>query len=323
MRVAHVGGKRLNKSDAGYRVLLDWIAGGARTDDDDAAACAKIVVYPGPVARAALPPRRRSNSACSRTSATAPVRDVTALATYDVSHKDVVGVDARGLVTGLKRGQAAVSVRYLHHLESVTSPSCEDVDGFAWTDPPENNFIDRLVHAKLKQLAVLPVGHVRRRRPSSAASTSTSPACCRPAEQASAFLADAAAGQAGEADRRAARARGVRPVLGAADGRPDARQPEDAAGRPGRAVRGLDRRRLPQQHAVRPVRHRTPHRDRRRPQGRRRRTTSSPSPTSKTWPRRPPNCSWGRGSTARSATTTRSRTGRRRTTTASRRCSPG
>src|SRR4029079_606123 len=34
MRVPHVGGKRLNKTDPGYRVLLDWISEGAKTDDE-------------------------------------------------------------------------------------------------------------------------------------------------------------------------------------------------------------------------------------------------------------------------------------------------
>ncbi len=48
MRVAHVGGKRLNKTDLGYRVLLDWIAAGAKTDDDKQAACVQLTVYPGP-----------------------------------------------------------------------------------------------------------------------------------------------------------------------------------------------------------------------------------------------------------------------------------
>ena len=32
----------------------------------------------------------------------------------------------------------------------------EDVPGFAWTNPPERNFIDRLVDEKLKQLQYLP-----------------------------------------------------------------------------------------------------------------------------------------------------------------------
>ncbi|HLK56123.1 MAG TPA: DUF1553 domain-containing protein, partial [Chthonomonadaceae bacterium] len=63
---------------------------------------------------------------------------------------------ANGLVTGLARGQAAISVRYLDKLQSVPITVVEDVPGFAWNNPPEANFVDRLVDAKLKQLRYLP-----------------------------------------------------------------------------------------------------------------------------------------------------------------------
>ena len=83
-------------------------------------------------------------------------RDVTALATYEVSHKEVLSVSDAGLVTGAKRGQGAVSVRYLNHLESVHFTCTEEVEGFVWSNPAGANFIDTHVHAKLNQLRVLP-----------------------------------------------------------------------------------------------------------------------------------------------------------------------
>ncbi|MBP3958085.1 DUF1553 domain-containing protein [Gemmata sp. G18] len=157
MRVPHVGGKRLNKSDLGYRVLLDWIAQGAKTDDDKQPACVQLVVYPGPNRILRAPNLAQQLSVIAKF-ADGTTRDVTALATYEVSHKDVLSASDTGLVTGAKRGQGAVSVRYLNHLESVHFTMTEEVEGFVWNNPAEANFIDKHVHAKLNQLRVLPSG---------------------------------------------------------------------------------------------------------------------------------------------------------------------
>lgn len=157
MRVPHVGGKRLTKSDLGYRLLLDWIANGAKIDDDKQSACAQLTVYPGPSRVLRAPHRAQQLSAIAKF-ADGTTRDVTALATYDVSHKEVLSVSDAGLVTGLKRGQGAVSVRYLAHLESVHFTITEEVEGFVWNNPAEANFIDKHTHAKLNQLRVLPSG---------------------------------------------------------------------------------------------------------------------------------------------------------------------
>jgi hypothetical protein len=116
MRVPHVGGKRLSKADGGYRVLLDWIAAGAKTDDEKQAACVSVSVYPGPNRVLKAPHLAQQLSVLAKFS-DGTTRDMTALATYEVSHKDVLSVSDAGLVTGFKRGQGAVSVRYLSHLE--------------------------------------------------------------------------------------------------------------------------------------------------------------------------------------------------------------
>lgn len=155
MRVPHVGGKRFNKTDSGYRLLLGWIATGAKTDDDKQPACVQLTVYPGPNRVLHAPHLAQQLSVIAKF-ADGSTRDVTAIATYDVSHKEVLTASDSGLVTGFKRGQGAVSVRYLNHLESVHFTVIEEVEGFAWSNPAEANFIDKHVHAKLHQLRVLP-----------------------------------------------------------------------------------------------------------------------------------------------------------------------
>ncbi len=155
LRVAHVGGKRLSKSDVAYDIFRNWIAEGANTDDRDALRCNKIVVYPGPSRILHFPNVTQTLNVIANFS-DGSTRDITSLATYEVSHKEIIRVDASGLVTGLKRGQCAVSVRYLEHLESVFFTVIEDVPGFVWKDFSETNYVDHWVHAKLKQLQVLP-----------------------------------------------------------------------------------------------------------------------------------------------------------------------
>jgi len=155
MRLGHVGGKRLAPADAAHEVLLGWIAEGAKTNDASAPECSGISVFPGP-SRVLAAPRPTQQLAVTALFADGSARDVTALATYETSHKDVVSADARGRVTGHRRGQGAISVRYLNHLKSVHFTVVEETPGFQWPDPPSANMVDDLVHGKLRQLQVTP-----------------------------------------------------------------------------------------------------------------------------------------------------------------------
>ena len=158
LEIPHVGGKRLRKSDVGYGLLREWIYEGANTEIP-AVGCAHIVITPG-TARVLHSPHLKQQLSVVATLTDGTTHDVTAIATYDTSSASVATVDANGLVTGHGRGQAAISVRYLDKLQSAYITVVEDVPGFIWNNPHEitqnNNFIDKLVDAKLKQLQYLP-----------------------------------------------------------------------------------------------------------------------------------------------------------------------
>ena len=66
--------------------------------------------------------------------------------------------DAGGRVTGNERGLAAVTVRYLDFVQSVYFTVIRPVEGFAaaWKAPPENNYVDKFVNSRLKQLQFIP-----------------------------------------------------------------------------------------------------------------------------------------------------------------------
>lgn len=154
LELAHVGGKRLRHGETPYEILRTWIAEGANVALP-AVECERIVVTPGPERVLAAPYLTQQLSVMAHYS-DGTVRDVTAIAAYETSSQLLATVDPRGLVTGRSRGQAAISVRYLAHMQSVHFTVIENVADFAWKAPAERNFIDRHVNAKLKQLQYLP-----------------------------------------------------------------------------------------------------------------------------------------------------------------------
>ncbi len=155
MLVAHAGGQQLRKSDVAYDVLREWIAGGAPLDRPSSPRIVKVEVFPKE--RRVLPaPHRRQQLAVHAHYSDGTSRDVTRLASYSSSNESVATVDANGLVQASQRGEAAILVRVLEHIETLPLMFVEQVPGFHWPDPRENNEIDRLVDAKLQQMQFVP-----------------------------------------------------------------------------------------------------------------------------------------------------------------------
>ena len=151
LRAPHVGGKRLRLADAAYDTLYHWILEGANDDSADAPDCIGIEVHPGPNRILRAPAIDQQLLVLAHFS-DGTRRDVTHIATYDTSGKEVVHADADGLVRGKERGQAAITVRYLQYLKSVYFTVQRDVDGFVWKEVPEFNYVDQLVNKRLRLL---------------------------------------------------------------------------------------------------------------------------------------------------------------------------
>ena len=154
MRVAHGGGQRLKKTDPGYLLIRDWIAQGCRPDAADAPVCTGIEVNPKeqqlhfPAVTQTLVARAKFSNGT--------VRDVTDLCVFTSSDEETVVVDAAGIVTSKERGEATILVRYLDHIDTASFTFLRDFPGFVWSNPPEQNFIDARVFAKLQQLQLPP-----------------------------------------------------------------------------------------------------------------------------------------------------------------------
>jgi hypothetical protein len=117
-------------------------------------ALTKIDVLPG--SRVQTAPARWQQLAVLAHFADGSVRDVTRLTAFSSSDEGIAAIDANGLVEMLQTGEAAILCRYLDIIECVRLTYLEPKPDFVWSDPLEQNDVDRHVFAKLKMLNILP-----------------------------------------------------------------------------------------------------------------------------------------------------------------------
>ena len=154
MEIGHGGGRRIKKGDAIHRVMRGWIAEGQKIDLQTAPRVVRIEVVPNKRILRDHADRQQLFILAYYSDGT--VRDVTALTVFTSSNESVGSVDGSGLVEKTGRGETAILARYLDMMETSHITFLEKVPGFAWNNPPENNFVDKLAFAKLKQLQILP-----------------------------------------------------------------------------------------------------------------------------------------------------------------------
>ncbi len=151
--IPHEGGRRFGVDSPEYAILHDWIRAGLPADPPGAAVLRSIEVTPAeqvlvePADRVQLRVRAAFSDGSSR--------DVTRLAVYDTSNPTVT-VTPGGEVRRQQPGETAVLVRYLDKQTAVQLAFVPERPGYSWRDVPENNYIDRLVNAKLRRLRLLP-----------------------------------------------------------------------------------------------------------------------------------------------------------------------
>lgn len=152
MEVAHGGGQRMRKGDPGHEILRQWIAEGLQTDPPAAPTCVKVDVYPRQ--RVLKRPAHTQQMIVLAHFSDGSVRDVTRLAVFSSSDEAVATVDDNGLVAAQDRGESAILVRYLEHMETSYLMFLKDVENFQFTPPSPANYVDELVFEKLKQMQI-------------------------------------------------------------------------------------------------------------------------------------------------------------------------
>lgn len=153
--VSHEGGPQLRSVNAvPQQIVRAWLAEGLRNDPADLPALQKIEVLPRN--RVQKAPARWQQLAVVAHFDDGSVRDVTRLTAFSSSDDATAAVDANGLVELKQTGEAAILCRYLDNIECARLTYLKPKSDFIWTNPPENNEVDRHVFSKLKLLNILP-----------------------------------------------------------------------------------------------------------------------------------------------------------------------
>ncbi len=153
-RVPHEGGARFPASSFPAQVMRAWLAEGLHDDAPSLSAVKKVEVVPGN--RALNEPSRWQQLAVIATFADGVTRDVTRLSVFTSSDTAIAGVSNNGLVEFAQSGEVAILCRYLEELVPVRLTYLEPKPGFKWSNPPERNYVDKHMFAKLKMLNIQP-----------------------------------------------------------------------------------------------------------------------------------------------------------------------
>jgi hypothetical protein len=151
--VPHVGGVLTHPGEPAYELLRQWIAGGVKLDMESPRVSSIELLPRDP--QIALPGMKQQMAVLA-TYGDGTVRDVTAEAFVESSQTEVAECNKQGLVTAIRRGEAAILARFEGNYAATTLTVMGDRSGFVWQEPPHNNYVDELVYAKLRRLKVEP-----------------------------------------------------------------------------------------------------------------------------------------------------------------------
>ncbi len=149
--VPHRGGQVLDPSSSDYSHLLRWVESGAPYGGETAKLESIRVEPSDPTIQLA------GGTQQFRVLATyvgGKERDVTSHAFLEPGDIEILSVNETGKATALRRGEAPILVRYHGQYAATTVFVLGDREGWEWEGDPTNNYIDELVHAKLKKVNV-------------------------------------------------------------------------------------------------------------------------------------------------------------------------
>ncbi|MEO6036172.1 MAG: DUF1549 and DUF1553 domain-containing protein [Verrucomicrobiota bacterium] len=150
--VPHEGRQVLKLDSREYNLLKQWIVEGTKAESLTRRAN-KIEVLPAEI-ELDLPGRSQHMLVLAHY-ADGTTRDVTGEAIMSSNNGEVL-VIANNVATGIRRGEAAVLVRYEGNYTTRLVTVMGDRAGFKWAEVPEYNFIDKHVNTKLRKVKALP-----------------------------------------------------------------------------------------------------------------------------------------------------------------------
>ena len=143
----HEGEKRFDMDSDEYRILLEWISSGARTDIETKPKLESIQISP-PVAIISAPEQRIDIKVKARFSDGKQI-DVTRWAVYESSNL-MAEVNGVGNIEFKQPGETTVFVRYLNGRASMRAAMIKAQGSYEWNGPDPRNRVDEHVFSKLK-----------------------------------------------------------------------------------------------------------------------------------------------------------------------------
>src|SRR5439155_24029936 len=134
-------------------ILRAWIAEGMQSDPPNTRTLERLEV--SPTEKILFEPTGEIQLRARAFFSDGSDRDVTRKAVYEAAN-NLVKVTHDGLVQRVSPGETTVLVRYLHAQVPVRLAFMPARPGFAWNNPPANNYIDEEVFAKLRRLRINP-----------------------------------------------------------------------------------------------------------------------------------------------------------------------
>jgi len=153
-QVPHGGGLRLEIGSAYYNTILQWITEGTDFGDPVSATVTKLEVTPPEILLDKPGPKQQLTVTAQYADGSS--REVTKDAIYSSNTPTIADVNDAGLVTSIRKGEAAMLIRYEGKLAVINVTAVTEKQGFKWPGFPENNYIDKYVAAKLQRVKILP-----------------------------------------------------------------------------------------------------------------------------------------------------------------------
>lgn len=150
--IPHEGGQLFTKGSRQYQIIHQWIQEGVYSDFKKVKRAERLEIFPKQVDFSVSDIQQQMLVIAYY--ADGSNREVTQDANFTSSNPEVATVSDQGMIASIRRGEAALLVRYEGVFHTTPIVVMGDRSGFEWVEVPEYNFIDTLVYNKLKHVKI-------------------------------------------------------------------------------------------------------------------------------------------------------------------------
>lgn len=155
-RVTHTGGKLYGKESSLYKTIVRWLEAGAPRDPAGTPKVVDLEIHPKQSVLEGAGSQQQIIVRAVYSDGT--TRDVTHETTFLTNNDVTTTVDGKGMMTAGTRGEAFIMARYDQITVGTQVLVIPEMPDFKFPNEPEANYIDTLVHNKLKKIRITPSG---------------------------------------------------------------------------------------------------------------------------------------------------------------------